>query len=78
MSEQPRRTIRHGDQYTVDEDVELEEVERNPEPEVDLQGEPWGWTKPGPKPRGWRKDGRYDAQNRNDPGPYDGEWDPPQ
>ena len=54
--------IRDGDEYTIDDDIELEEVipERNAPPE-ELRGEPWGWTKPGPKPRGWRRDGHYDS-----------------
>jgi hypothetical protein len=70
----PPRKIREGDSYTTDEDVELEEVPRREEPPVEIQGEPWGWTKPGPRPRGWREDGRYGPQNRSDPGPLDGEW----
>jgi hypothetical protein len=70
-----RRFVRNGDEYTSEEDVELEEVLRAEEPPVDIQGEPWGWTKPGFKPRGWRPDGRYGIFNRNDPGPNDGKWD---
>lgn len=56
-----RRLIKPGGTYTADEDdeVELEQVVPFPEPPVEVQGEPWGWTKPGPRPRGWRKDGRY-------------------
>jgi len=58
-----RRLIRAGGQYTDDElvagEVELEDADPFPEPPVEVQGEPWGWTKPGPQPRGWRKDGRY-------------------
>ena len=54
-----RRLIRADMAYRDGEDVELEQVEPSPEPEVAVQGEPWGWTKPGPRPRGWRKDGRY-------------------
>jgi hypothetical protein len=57
----PRR-IAPGDTYTIDEEVELEEVAQNEEPPEEVQGEPWGWTKPGPKPRGWREDGRYESQ----------------
>lgn len=64
MPERERRLVRDGDSYTIDElergDIELDEVKRRPEPPVEIQGEPWGWTKPGPKPRGWREDGRYD------------------
>jgi len=56
-----RRLIRAGMAYRDGEDVELEQVEPNPEPPVAEQGEPWGWTKAGPRPRGWRKDGRYDT-----------------
>jgi hypothetical protein len=55
----PRRKIRDGDEYTIDDNIELEEVERRPEPPVDIQGEPWGWTKPGDKPKGYREDGKY-------------------
>jgi hypothetical protein len=72
-----RRIIRDGDSYTIDEElegrIEREEVPRRPEPPVEVQGEPWGWTKPGPRPRGWPGP---DA-NRDDPGPYDGAWEPP-
>jgi hypothetical protein len=74
-----RRIIRDGDEYTVDEDergeIEREEVPRRPEPPVEVQGEPWEWTKPGPRPKGWPgpdNDPRW--RNRDDPGPYDGEW----
>ena len=56
-----RRLIEEGGEYTSDEDdeVELGQVQRFPEPPVEVQGEPWGWTKPGPRPKGWREDGRY-------------------
>jgi len=58
-----RRLIRRGGEYTTDElasgEVELEQPQPYPEPPVAEQGEPWGWTKPDPRPRGWRKDGRY-------------------
>lgn len=79
----PRR-IRDGDTYTADEldrgEAELEEVPPDPDPPPeDTRGEPWGWTKDGDKPRGWRADGEYPGQhNRDDPGPYDGAWDPPE
>jgi len=59
------RIIHPGEEYDADElerggeEAVLEQVPAYPEPPVDVQGEPWGWTKPGPKPRGWRKDGRY-------------------
>lgn len=76
-----RRLVRDGDEYTIDEEdrgeIELELPERFDEPPVEIQGEPWGWTKPGPRPRGWREDGQYGPHNRDDPGPYDGSWDPP-
>ena len=45
---------------------------------VEIQGEPWGWVKPGPKPKGWREDGDYGGQSRDDPGPYDGRWERPE
>jgi hypothetical protein len=59
-----RRLVHRGDTYTIDEDlegeIELEEVEPDPDPPPEeVRGEPWGWTKPGPRPRGWRKDGQY-------------------
>ena len=53
------RRVKEGQSYTADEDVELAERKPRPEPDVEVQGEPWGWTKDGPKPAGWRKDGRY-------------------
>lgn len=60
-----RRIIEAGMSYTVDEEerdeIELRTVEPFPEPPVEIQGEPWGWTKPGRKPLGWREDGRYDG-----------------
>jgi hypothetical protein len=56
------RKIKTGDTYTIDDDIELEEVTPEPnQPPEELRGEPWGWTKPGPKPRGWRRDGDYGA-----------------
>lgn len=73
MSERLRRIIRDGDEYTINEDVELEERERRPEPPLDIQGEPWGWTKPGNRPKGWPGP----DHRRDEPGPYDGEWEPP-
>jgi hypothetical protein len=54
------RRIRQDEEYTIDENVELEEVKPFDEPPVNIQGEPWGWTKAGRKPRGWRRDGKYD------------------
>lgn len=62
--------------YTRDEEergeIELELPERRPEPPVEVQGEPWGWTKAGPKPRGWPGP----DHRRDEPGPFDGSWDP--
>jgi hypothetical protein len=73
-----RRLVRDGDEYDILEEdrdeIELEQVERRPEPPVDIQGEPWGWTKPGDRPKGWPGP----SGNRDDPGPYDGSWDPPE
>ena len=72
----PRRLVRPGESYTIDEEVDLEEVSpmTNPPPE-ETRGEPWGWTKPGPRPLGWREDGNYDGRNRDHPGPFDGRWE---
>ena len=71
-----RRIIRDGDEYTIDEldrgEVELEEVPPRPEPPVEVQGEPWGWTKPGPRPKGWREDGRYGPDDG--PSEQEGRW----
>jgi hypothetical protein len=73
-----RRKIREGDTFTIDEEnrgeIDLIQVQRRDEPPVDVQGEPWGWTKGPPYPRGYPGP---DA-NRDDPGPYDGSWDPPE
>lgn len=55
------RRIREGDTYTSEEEVELEQVPNYPLPPEDIQGEPWGWTKRGRKPKGWRRDGKYDG-----------------
>jgi hypothetical protein len=72
-----RRIVRDGDEYTRDEEerggIELEQVERRPEPPVEVQGEPWGWTKDGPRPAGWPGP----SHSRDDPGPFDGNWEPP-
>lgn len=82
--DQRRRLIRDGDEYTDEEldrgEVELEQVAQRAEPPEEVRGEPWGWTKPGPRPEGWREDGMYDgdARGRGDPGPYDGAWEPPE
>jgi hypothetical protein len=72
------RRVRSGDEYTCDEDgmVELEQAEPADPPPEELRGEPWAWVKPGPRPRGWPgPDHRRD--HPDDPGPYDGSWDPP-
>jgi hypothetical protein len=69
-----RRRIRAGEEYDIEEDIELEEVAHFPEPAVEVQGEPWGWLKDGPRPKGWPGP----DHNRDDPGPYDGEWEPPE
>ena len=75
------RQVRDGDEYTAGQlergEVQLEEVPPRPEPPVEVQGEPWGWTKGPPYPRGWREDGDYGGQSRDDPGPYDGSWERP-
>lgn len=72
-----RRIVRDGDDYTEDElergEVELEQVERRSEPPVEIQGEPWGWTKEGDRPRGWPGP----DHSRDDPGPFDGLWERP-
>lgn len=74
-----RRRIRDGDSYTIleENDIELEIPDPNPDPPpLDLQGEPMGWKKPGPKPRGIAiliTNPKY--QNRDDPGPFDGRWE---
>ena len=74
-----RRIIRPGDSYTRDEEaageIEIEGVEplRDPPPE-ETRGEPWGWTKDGPRPRGWPGP----DHPRDEPGPYDGAWERPE
>lgn len=73
----PRRRIREGDIFTINEEdrdqleFETPEPDSDPPPE-EVRGEPWGWTKPGPRPRGWPGP----DHSRDDPGPYDGEWEP--
>jgi hypothetical protein len=70
-----RRVVREGEEYDdTAEEVELDTPDPRPEPPVDVQGEPWGWTKPGPRPRGFRDDGQYGPRHRDDPGPLDGRW----
>jgi hypothetical protein len=70
-----RRLVRDGDEYTVDEEnrdeIELELPERREEPPVDVQGEPWGWTKDGPRPKGWPGPDNI----LDNPGPFDGSWE---
>ena len=57
------RIISRGDVFTIHEDedglIEKEETGRYEEPPEEIAGEPWGWTKPGPHPRGWKEDGYY-------------------
>lgn len=74
-----QRIIQDGDSYTIFDEsagtIELVMPERFSEPPEAIQGEPWGWTKSGDKPRGWRLDSDYGGQNRfENPGPNDGEW----
>lgn len=66
------RQIANGDDYTIDEVVELKLPEMRTEPPIELQGEPWGWTKEGDKPKGFREDGIYDNRTEDDPIESDG------
>jgi len=50
-----KRFVRNRDSYTIDEDVELDEVMPVKEIPVDIQGEPWGWTKGPPYPLDYGK-----------------------
>lgn len=62
---EPKRLVRDGDTYTVDEEdgIELDEVDTYPEqPPEEIRGEPWGWTKGEPFPLGYREDGHYDTE----------------
>lgn len=72
-----RRLVRDGDVYTIDEEergeLDFELPERREEPPVEVQGEPWGWTKGPPYPRGWPGP----EHSRGDPGPFDGSWERP-
>jgi|SRR5215472_13151929 len=60
------RIIHDGEYFYADE-VEGGLVELEQPPPVDdpppeaTRGEPWGWRKGAPYPRGWRADGRYDS-----------------
>jgi hypothetical protein len=65
IRERVQRRIEEGDIYEFGEDVLLVEPQPTEEPPIEVQGEPWGWTKPGAKPRGWRQDGRYDPDEDN-------------
>ena len=63
-----RRIIKQGDSFTIDEDeageIQREEVMPVPDPPPpETRGEPWGWTKGPPYPRGWREDGKYDGSD---------------
>lgn len=73
------RIIRDGDSYEDGEDVELDiPFMVSDPPPVETRGEPMGWTKGPPYPRGYREDGEYPGRfNRGDPGPFDGLWDDP-
>jgi hypothetical protein len=50
-----KRFVRNRDSYTIDEDVELAEVNPVEEIPVNIQGEPWGWTKGPPFPLDYGK-----------------------
>jgi len=50
-----KRFVRNRDSYTIDEDVELDEVMPVEEIPVGIQGEPWGWTKGPPFPLDYGK-----------------------
>lgn len=59
-----KRQIHQDDVFTIteEEEIEREEIEPDPNPPPEeTRGEPWGWTKGPPFPRGYRKDGRYDS-----------------
>lgn len=68
LGRRKKRRIRDGDEYTIDDEdaIELEIPERNLEPPVETQGEPWGWTKGPPYPIGWRMDGKYGPETDMD------------
>lgn len=72
-----RRLVRDHDTYDITEEdrdeIELEIPDRRLEPPVDIQGEPWLWTKDGPRPKGWPGP----DHPRDEPGPFDGSWDSP-
>jgi hypothetical protein len=77
-----RRLVYDGDTYTEPElergEVELVQVARRDEPDVNVQGEPWDWTKLGDRPKGWPgPEDNPEWRNEDEPGPYDGSWDPP-
>lgn len=57
----PLRFVHIGDTYNINEEdeggVDLEQVEMTtPEPPEDIEGEPWDWTKDGPRPPARRSD----------------------
>lgn len=59
-----RRRVRDGDSYTIDEEEDVKLIGVDPisdPPDEETRGEPWGWTKGAPFPRGYREDGRYDG-----------------
>jgi hypothetical protein len=60
------RAVSRGESFTIGEDtgglIARREVPPHPDPPPEhTRGEPWGWTKGPPYPRGWREDGRYDT-----------------
>lgn len=71
-----RRKVTVGMVYTIDEEdadlIELVTPDPTPDPPPEeLRGEPWGWIKEGPKPRGYPGPIHY----QEEPGPFDGRWD---
>ena len=79
------RDVHDGESYTEDELREglVRLIGPNPDPDPPdegVRGEPWEWTKGPPYPRGYQELQDYPPpgfRNRDDPGPYDGSWDPP-
>jgi hypothetical protein len=75
------RLVRDGDSYTIDDEIagRISREEREPDPDPpaeEVRGEPFGWKKGAPFPRGYREDEDYgpNYRNRDDPGPLDGAW----
>ena len=67
-----RRRVHNHDERERGE-VELPEVERRPEPPVEISPRALGLDKAGDRPKGWPGP---DAR-RDDPRPFDGSWDRP-